>query len=173
MAGARRAAVAPEAERLRGLPAVIDRQARVMILGSFPSPASLAAGQYYAHRQNQFWPILGEVIGQPLPAMAYAARLEAIGRAGIAVWDVYAECERAGSLDSAIRAGRANDFGELVALAPVLARICFNGRTAARFEAQFSAMGYETRVLPSSSPAYTLPLPNKLALWQAALAPIA
>ena len=163
----------PGSERLRGLPAVIDRRARVLILGSFPSPASLAAGQYYAHRQNQFWPILGELIGQPLPAMAYPARIEALGRAGIAVWDVYADCERVGSLDSAIRAGRVNDFTEVAALAPDLARVCFNGRTAARLEAQFSAMGYETWVLPSSSPAYTLPLQSKLAAWREALAPIA
>jgi hypoxanthine-DNA glycosylase len=47
---------------LQGLAPVIDKRARVLILGSFPSTASLVAQQYYAHPQNQFWRILGAVI---------------------------------------------------------------------------------------------------------------
>jgi G:T/U-mismatch repair DNA glycosylase len=88
--------------RLSGFPPVINQHTRVLILGSFPSAASLAAGQYYAHPQNQFWRVLGAVIGQPLKEMPYAARLKAVTAAGIAIWDIYASCERAGSLDSAI-----------------------------------------------------------------------
>lgn len=99
--------------RLSGLPPVIDRRARVLILGSFPSAASLAAQQYYAHPRNQFWRMLGAVIGQPLKDMPYAARLAAAQAAGIAIWDIYASCERAGSLDSAIRNSVANDFAAL------------------------------------------------------------
>jgi TDG/mug DNA glycosylase family protein len=89
--------------RLTGLPPAVDRRARVLILGSFPSAASLAAGQYYAHPQNQFWRVLGAVIERPLKEMDYSARIAAVQAAGIAIWDVYASCERAGSLDSAIR----------------------------------------------------------------------
>lgn len=59
---------------LQGLPPVIDRRARVLILGSFPSTAALAAQQYYAHPQNRFWRILGAVIGQPLKEMDYATQ---------------------------------------------------------------------------------------------------
>jgi TDG/mug DNA glycosylase family protein len=79
----------------------------VLVLGSFPSTASLVAQQYYAHPQNQFWRILGAVIEQPLKEMDYAARIAAVQAAGIAIWDVFATCERAGSLDSAIREARA------------------------------------------------------------------
>ena len=156
-------------ELLRGLPPIIDSAAGTLILGSFPSEASLAARQYYGHRQNQFWRLLGALLEVPLAEMDYAARKAALHRAGIAVWDVYASCERAGSLDSAIRGVQANDFGRLKKLAPDLQRVRFNGRTAARFERHLNELGYATRMLPSSSPAYTLAFEKKLAAWRAAL----
>lgn len=156
--------------RLCGLPPVIDRRARVLILGSFPSAASLAAQQYYAHPQNQFWRVLGAVIGQPLKDLPYAARLAAVRAAGIAIWDIYASCERAGSLDSAIRDAVANDFAALEKSAPALRRVCFNGRTAARRLREMEALGYQAVVLPSTSPAHAgMTFEDKLARWRAAL----
>lgn len=155
--------------RLRGLPPILDAQARVLILGSFPSPASLAARQYYAHRQNQFWRILAALLEQPLAEMDYPARQAAVKAAGIAIWDVYGACERPGSLDSAIRNGKPNDFAALKKSAVAIRRVCFNGQTAGRFAPQLAALGYETVVLPSTSPAYTLPFAEKLARWRGAL----
>lgn len=154
---------------LHGLPPVINAEARTLILGSFPSAASLAAGQYYAHRHNQFWHILGALINQPLYEMDYASRWPHLQAAGIAVWDVYATCEREGSLDSDIRMGVPNDFAQLKTLAPKLEQVCFNGQTAGRFQRLLTGMGYVVRVLPSTSPAYTLPLDEKLARWRALL----
>lgn len=163
--------------RLTGLPPVVDRRARVLILGSFPSAASLAAQAYYAHPQNQFWRILGAVIERPLKEMDYSARIAAVQAAGIAIWDVYASCERPGSLDSAIRSPVANDIAALkkcpegrTALAPALRRICFNGRTAARRLREMEALGYQAVVLPSTSPAHAgMTFEEKLARWRAAL----
>ena len=155
---------------LQGLPPIIDQRARVLILGSFPSTASLAARQYYAHPQNQFWRVLGAVIGAPLPDMDYAARLSAVQDAGIAIWDIYGSCEREGSLDSAIRGAVANDFVALKTTAPALRRVCFNGRTAARRLREMQALGYEAVVLPSTSPAHAgMRFDEKLARWSAAL----
>ncbi|MDR2015190.1 MAG: DNA-deoxyinosine glycosylase [Azoarcus sp.] len=152
---------------LYGLPPVFDEKAHVLILGSFPSPASLAAGQYYAHRQNQFWRILAAVLDLPLNSMDYLAKLAAVKAAGIAIWDVYAACERAGSLDAAIRNGQPNDFTLLQKSAPELRRVCFNGRTAGKFVPQLSAPGCETIVLPSTSPANaTWSFERKLAAWR-------
>lgn len=157
--------------RLKGLPPIIDERARVLILGSFPSEASLAARQYYAHRQNQFWRILAAVLGVPLPEMDYAARQAAVRAAGVAIWDVYASCEREGSLDAAIRTAVANDFARLKKSAPRLSRVCFNGRTAARFAPQLEALGLDTLVLPSTSPANAgWSFARKLAAWREGLA---
>ena len=156
-------------EILRGFPPIVDERARILILGSFPSEASLAAGQYYAHRQNQFWRVLAALLEVPLVAMGYAERQVALHQAGIAIWDVYASCERTGSLDSAIHNTQTNDFARLHKLAPQLNRVCFNGQTAGRFVRAMAELGYETRVLPSTSPAYTLVFEQKLAVWREAL----
>lgn len=154
---------------LYGLAPIIDARARTLILGSFPSAASLAAGQYYAHRQNQFWRILGTILNQPLCDLPYGERWPHVQAAGIGVWDVYATCEREGSLDSNIRLGVPNDLLQLRTLAPQLERICFNGQTAGRFQRDLARMGYAVSPLPSTSPAYTLSFEKKLAAWRAIL----
>ncbi|HXF44968.1 MAG TPA: DNA-deoxyinosine glycosylase [Burkholderiaceae bacterium] len=161
---------APRA-RLRGFAPVIDAGVETLILGSFPSEASLAAGQYYAHPRNQFWRILGAVLGEPLAELPYAARLERVLAHRIGIWDVIDACEREGSADSAIRNARANDFRRLRALAPKLGRVIFNGGRAGRFEPRFRAAGFVTRIVPSSSPAHaSRTLAQKISLWRRALA---
>ena len=155
---------------MHGLPPIIGAQARVLILGSFPSAASLAARQYYAHPQNQFWRILGAVLERPLQDMTYAARVVAVQAAGIAIWDIFASCERAGSLDAAIRDALPNPLADLQKSAPALRRVCFNGRMAARRIAEVEAQGYEVILLPSTSPAHAgMRFEEKLARWRGAL----
>ncbi|WP_291993164.1 DNA-deoxyinosine glycosylase [Candidatus Accumulibacter sp. ACC003] len=156
-------------EILLGLPPIFDAEVRTLILGSFPSPASLAAQQYYGHRQNQFWRLLGELLDEPLRELDYAARQRRLLDHQLGVWDVYRRCRRQGALDSAIESPELNDFASLPSQAPRLQRVCFNGQTAARASAWFLAQGYETRLLPSSSPAYTLAFASKLERWRAAL----
>ncbi|MCF8199512.1 MAG: DNA-deoxyinosine glycosylase [Sulfuritalea sp.] len=154
-------------DRLQGLPPVIGAQARVLILGSFPSTASLAARQYYAHPQNKFWSILGDVLGLPLKEMDYSSRIAAVQTAGIAIWDIYASCERAGSLDAAIRNAVANDLGALKKSALAIRRVCFNGRMAARQIREVEALGFEAVILPSTSPANAgMGYEEKLRRWR-------
>lgn len=158
--------------RLHGLPPVIDARTRVMVLGSFPGAASLAAQQYYAHPRNQFWPLLGGVLGVDLPALPYAQRLAALLAHGIGLWDVYASCERVGSLDAAIRAPQVQDFAPLRAQAPHWVAALHNGQASARLAPQLTALGLATAVLPSTSPAHAArTLADKQAAWRAALAP--
>lgn len=155
-----------------GFPPVAGPDARLLILGSFPSEASLAAGHYYAHPRNLFWRILGEVLGEPLVELPFEQRYRIVRERGIAIWDVHSACRREGSLDSAIRDSRPNDFSRLRELAPRIERVVFNGRHAARFAQAFHDQGYDVRVLPSTSPAYAaMPMAGKLAAWREALAP--
>jgi hypoxanthine-DNA glycosylase len=153
---------------LRGFPPVVAADTHTLILGSFPGEASLAATQYYAHPRNQFWRLLGTVLGEPqIVELAYEERLRRVLAHGIGVWDVLAACEREGSLDAAIRNASPNDFASLRAHAPKLAKVCFNGKTAGRFAPVIGAAGYDTLVLPSSSPANAmLSFEQKLVLWR-------
>ena len=181
VAAKRRGAGAPAQPRarravpgLRGFPPVIDAGVRVLILGSFPSAASLAAAQYYAHPQNQFWRILGAILDdprdEPLAELPYAERLPRVLRHGVGIWDVLGACDRAGSLDSAIRNAHANDFAALRGLAPRLAHVLFNGQAAGRFERDFAQAGFATAVLPSTSPAHAArSYAEKLRLWRNAM----
>ncbi len=152
---------------LQGLAPVLASATRILILGSFPGAASLAAQQYYAHPRNQLWPILSALCGEDLAGMPYAERLPRLLAHGFGLWDVLGACEREGSLDTAIRQPAANDFQQLRALCPLLETVGFNGQTSGKFAPQFAAQGYRTLVLPSTSPAHaSLSFAQKHAQWQ-------
>lgn len=156
--------------RLLGLAPVAGPDARLAVLGSFPSVASLQAQQYYAHPRNQFWRLLGALLGEPLAELDYGERAARVLAHRFGIWDVLDACRRPGSLDADIRDARPNDFAALRRLAPRLRCVLFNGGTAGRFAAQFAAAGFATGVLPSSSPAHAgRSYEQKLALWRAAL----
>lgn len=152
---------------LSGFPPVMHADTQLLILGSFPGAASLAAGQYYAHPRNQFWRLLSAVLEDNLAALPYPMRLERLAQHRIGLWDVIAACERQGSLDASIRRARSADFSILQRGYPALRRIAFNGKTAGRCAPLFAEAGFETRVLPSSSPANAqLSFEQKLVQWR-------
>ncbi|WP_288379523.1 DNA-deoxyinosine glycosylase [uncultured Massilia sp.] len=152
---------------LTGLAPVIAFDTRVLVLGSFPGAASLAAGKYYAHPRNQFWPLISKVVGEDLASLPYDERLVRLLAHRFGLWDVLAGCEREGSLDSAIRKPAANDFERLRTLCPQLETVGFNGQASGKFAPQFAAAGYRTVVLPSSSPAHmAMSFEQKLAVWR-------
>jgi TDG/mug DNA glycosylase family protein len=152
---------------LTGLAPVLDQHTRILLLGSFPGAASLAVQQYYGHPQNQFWKLLSAVLNIDLVSQAYPERLKTLLTQNLGLWDVIAACERSGSLDSAIRNAKHNDFAPLKKRCPKLRRVCFNGKTSGKLEAVFAEAGFETLVLPSSSPAHaTWSFAQKLEVWR-------
>ena len=160
----------PLTERLLGLSPCIKSDCRVLVLGSFPSAASLAAKQYYAHSQNRFWRLVGDCLSIDLQVLPYRERIKRVNAADIGIWDIYASCERSGSLDSAIRNAEFNDFKKLRRRAPGITRVCLNGGTAAKAVRYLTELGFETSVLPSSSPANaSQDYAFKLARWRVAL----
>jgi hypoxanthine-DNA glycosylase len=155
--------------RLEGLPPVIGRQTRLLVLGSFPSVASLAAQQYYAHPRNHFWPLLSALWGLDLRALPYPARLAELRRRGLGLWDVYRACRRAGSLDSAIEAAEPNDLASLRRRAPGLRAVAHNGGESARAMRVTRTLGLPVWRLPSTSPANaSWSFERKLAAWRQA-----
>jgi double-stranded uracil-DNA glycosylase len=129
---------------------IVRPDTRLLIIGSLPGAASLAAGRYYAHPRNQFWRLTSAVI-----------------EAGIGLWDSVAKATRRGSLDADIRLEAANDLSAIAARLPALAAIAFNGGAAAKIGRR--ALRPDTAIplidLPSSSPAYTLGFERKSEAW--------
>lgn len=155
------------AQRLQGLAPIAPRDARLLVLGSFPGAASLAAQQYYAHPRNQFWPIIAALWGVDLPALPYARRVAEARRRGLAIWDVYAACRREGSLDSAIESALPNDLAGLAVRLPRLAAIAHNGGESARAMRITRELGLPVHRLPSTSPANaSWSFDRKLAAWR-------
>ena len=153
---------------LEGLAPVIDADTRLVVLGSFPGVASLREQQYYGHPRNHFWPILAALWRVDLAAAPYAHRLDAARAHGLGLWDVYACCEREGSLDSAIENARFNDLASLAQRAPRLQAIAHNGGESARAMRHTRALGLPVHRLPSTSPANaSWSFERKLAAWRA------
>ncbi len=161
------------ASQVVSFPPIARPDARVLILGSMPGAASLAAGQYYAHPRNAFWPIMGELLGFD-PAAPYAQRTQALGDAGIALWDALRSCVRPGSLDAAIEQATmvGNDFSGLFARCPQIGHIYCNGAAAERCFRRvvlpaLAGPALPLTRLPSTSPAHAgRSFAQKLADWR-------
>ena len=164
-------------QRLHGLAPQVRGHTRVLVLGSFPGLRSLQLQQYYAHPQNHFWRILQALWPHaPWPADGdYAGRCACALALGLGIWDVYASCEREGSLDSAIRDAQLNDFAGLLQQCPQLTGIAHNGgesfRHARVVEQSLSRAVLPGRVqlhkLPSTSPANaSWSFERKLGAWR-------
>jgi double-stranded uracil-DNA glycosylase len=167
---------ASESPLVCSYPPIAALDARVLILGSVPSIASLAKGQYYGHPQNAFWPIMGRLFGagRELP---YEDRKRILCSRGVAVWDVLRQCYREGSLDSDIQveSEMPNDFREFFRSHLHIRAIFFNGqRPEAMFRRHISSMlvqldrEFHYTRLPSTSPAHAgRSFAQKLAAWRA------
>ena len=132
---------------------VVGPDARVLILGSFPSVKSREVGFYYGHPQNRFWRVLAALWGEPCPGST-AEKLAFLHRRHIALWDVIESCEITGSSDASIKNARINDLAGLLTRAPIRA-VFFNGRTAERLYLRHASdtIALPCRALPSTSPA--------------------
>ena len=159
---------------LSGLAPVVAPTTRLLVLGSFPGVASLAAQQYYGHPRNHFWPLLWAIFeteSPPNPRVdcqsSYSIRIDWMLARGVGLWDVYARCERQGSLDRQIRQAQVNDFSALRQRCPQLAAIAHNGGESFKHARHTLAVGVPVHPLPSSSPANaSWRFERKLAAWR-------
>jgi TDG/mug DNA glycosylase family protein len=162
--------------RVESFPPQVAPGCELLILGTVPSVRSLELRQSYGHRQNLFWPFMGELFDAG-PELAYAERIARLQRRGIGIWDVLERCERRGSLDSAIVADSevANDIPGLLIAHPGIRAIALNGGKARqsfrrhvvpRLDAALRARITQLD-LPSTSPANaSIPRALKLERWR-------
>ena len=143
-----------EKESLRHpFPAIYAPDSRILILGSFPSVKSREQKFFYGHPQNRFWRIMAALLGTDVPQTTEEKRVFLLAHR-IALWDVIASCDIAGSSDASIRNAVPNDLSPILETASVR-QIFTNGGTAHRLYRKYiyPLIGREDIVLPSSSPA--------------------
>lgn len=155
---------------LQGLAPLLNADTRLVVLGSFPGVASLRAQQYYGHPHNQFWRIVATLLAADslaVMALPYADRAQWLLNQGVGVWDVYAACEREGSLDANIQNAQPNDLQSLRARCPALVAIAHNGGESFKHAKLTRALGLPVHRLPSTSPAYaSWSFQRKLDAWR-------
>lgn len=161
---------------LQGFPSISRPDINILILGSMPGNDSLAAGKYYAHQRNAFWPIMTEIYGGSSD-ISYDDRLEMLLDNRVGLWDVIKNCERESSLDSRIEESTivVNDLLGFIDNHPQLRLLCFNGIKAEQTFNRY--IDIKDRVndlqllrLPSTSPANArMNFEEKLAIWRSAL----
>ncbi len=155
-------------QRKAAFPPSVDVDTRLLILGSLPGDASIKQGEYYAHRGNAFWALVGDVLDEDLRGQPYAMRLKRLRARGVGLWDVIESAEREGSLDGSIRGAELRDLGAFLARLPALRAVAFNGKTAALHGRRQLGDGSGVTLidLPSSSGAYaSLSRDAKRAAW--------
>ena len=157
--------------QLHTIAPVYDENSRILILGSFPSVKSRETAFFYGHPQNRFWRVLAAVLGEETPQTA-AEKKSLLLRHGVALWDVIASCDIAGSSDASITNVVPNDLSRILDAAPVR-RIFCNGGTAYRFYRRYDEAAWgKAEALPSTSPANARTGVQALTeRWRAALAP--
>lgn len=157
-----------------GLPPLCGDHARVLILGSFPSPKSREQGFYYGHPQNRFWPLMAALTHSPVPAWQdLDAKRAIIVDHGLAVWDVVRCCTIVGASDASIRDVEPNAVPELARRLGVEQIVC-NGGTSARLYARWleKDTGMAAICLPSTSPANAAwTMPRLTEAWGKVLSP--
>lgn len=157
-----------------GLAPIAGEAPAVLILGSYPSTVSLAAGEYYANPRNAFWRVMEAVFGAPAH-LPYGERTAALTGRGVALWDVLEGCRRQGSSDASIRDGRANDIPGFLREHPTVRTVALNGRAAETWLRRvhpglWNFPDVAVVVLPSTSPAHArLSLEEKIRIWREAL----
>jgi hypoxanthine-DNA glycosylase len=157
--------------KIKSFPPIVNPQTRVLILGTMPGAASLAKGEYYAHKQNQFWKIIFHIFAHGTTPENFTEKVTLMQNNQLGLWDVLQYCERQGSLDSNIKNPEENDLPGLLEQYPNIQKIIFNGQESHRlFHKKFGHLiRLEKHILPSTSPAHTLKFEHKLAAWQKAL----
>lgn len=150
----------------------INAQTRILVIGTMPGAASLAATEYYAHPRNAFWKIISQLFNNGKEFQSYQEKISCALAHGIGLWDNLQNCVREGSLDSNIKNAVPNDFETLLANHHI-AKLLFNGQKSFEFFKRYHRKLLETtayEIMPSTSPANaTLSFEKKLALWKKAL----
>jgi len=126
-----------------------DKNSKVLILGTIPSPKSRENGFYYGHPQNRFWKVMAGIFNADLPVTNDEKKLF-IKERNIALWDVLASCEIKSASDTSIRNPKANSISEITDKADIRA-VFTTGKKAYELYKKYCMEFNDYPVIPLSS----------------------
>ena len=153
---------------------IIDKNSKILILGSLPSDKSIEKSEYYGNKTNQFWNIISVCfIDQKINFNNYDEKISFLLKHHIALWDIYSKANRKGSLDSNIQNGYFNDIIKLLKLYPNITKIITNGRASQKglekyYKINNFSFPYEY-VTSSSMLNASFSLEEKINVWKKAI----
>lgn len=132
---------------------VYNKNSRILLLGTMPSPKSRETGFFYGHPQNRFWKVLALLFDEPTPETIKEKR-DLCLRHHIALWDVVSSCDIEGASDASIKNAKPNDLAQILNVAPIQA-VFTTGTKAGQLYKKLCepATSIPCTVLPSTSPA--------------------
>lgn len=135
------------------VPAVIDGNSKILILGSVPSIKSVEGNFFYMHPQNRFWRVLSTLFDADLYSMSVEERKAFLLSHSIALYDSVEECDIEGSSDSKISNVIPADIQGLVNSSKISHIFC-NGKASYSIFLKYNPnLADIASVLPSTSPA--------------------
>lgn len=140
-------------KQIHNIEPLYDKNAKILILGSFPSQMSRETGFFYGYPKNRFWNVLAIVFGCHTPISIEEKRTFILSH-NIALWDVLASCDIKGSADSSIKKAEPNDISPILDDCDIK-EIFVNGKTAQKYYERYiePKTGRKAIYLPSTSPA--------------------
>ncbi|MEL7656725.1 MAG: DNA-deoxyinosine glycosylase [Bacillota bacterium] len=132
---------------------VFNRDSKILILGTIPSPKSRLFGFYYSHPQNKFWRVIANVFQEAIPETK-EQKEEFLLAHNIAMWDVLQSCGIKGADDNSITDPIPNDLSLIINNAEIKA-VFTTGKKATDLYRKlcYPLTGYQSIYLPSTSPA--------------------
>lgn len=132
---------------------LFDKDCRILVLGTIPSPKSREQGFYYGHPRNRFWKVTARVFGETEPLTVEERKAFAL-RNHMALWDVLASCTIQGAADASIREPVSNDMNQVLQHAGIRAIFTTGSKAAALYRTYCEPVcGRPCIALPSTSPA--------------------
>lgn len=135
------------------IPPFWNKDSKVLILGSVPSPKSREYGFYYMHPYNRFWKVLSEVFQEEFP-VSIEEKKAFLKKRQLALWDVVFSCEIEGASDTSIRKIKENDLTGILQKSQI-SSIFVTGKKAYElyYKYCYPKVKIEAIYLPSTSPA--------------------
>lgn len=132
---------------------VYDKNSKILILGTMPSPKSRETGFYYGHPQNRFWRVMAQLFCCDIP-QTNEERAALLKTRHIALWDVLSSCEITGADDGSIKNPVPNDLNRVLAAADIKAVFTTGTKAFALYNRLCKkSTGIDALPLPSTSPA--------------------